>query len=167
MRNSQTAPSKRAHSLADRILQGAQALEALTKELSDSEWKMPVAGDGRTIGVVVHHVASSYPLEIELAQLLVSGKAISEATMEVVDQINAKHALDYAAVKKQEAIELLQQNSKAASNIVRKLTDAELENAAPVSLNANAPLTAQFFIEDHALRHSFHHLARIRATLKQ
>jgi hypothetical protein len=34
-----------------------------------------------------------------------------------------------------------------------------------VSLNADAPLTTQFFIEDHALRHSFHHLARIRAAL--
>jgi hypothetical protein len=35
-----------------------------------------------------------------------------------------------------------------------------------VSLNADAPLTCQFFIEDHALRHSYHHLARIRATLE-
>jgi hypothetical protein len=34
-----------------------------------------------------------------------------------------------------------------------------------VSLNADAPLTAQFFIEDHALRHSFQHLASIRSAL--
>lgn len=43
--------------------------------------------------------------------------------------------------------------------------DAELEKASTVSLNGDAPLTTQFFIEDHALRHSFHHLDRIRATL--
>ena len=30
---------------------------------------------------------------------------------------------------------------------------------------ANAPLTTQFFIEDHALRHRFHHLANIEAAL--
>jgi len=36
-----------------------------------------------------------------------------------------------------------------------------------VSLNANAPLTCQFILEDHAVRHSYHHLARIRAALQE
>jgi hypothetical protein len=31
----------------------------------------------------------------------------------------------------------------------------------------NAPLTCQFWLEDHAVRHSFHHLAKIRAALKR
>jgi hypothetical protein len=31
-----------------------------------------------------------------------------------------------------------------------------------VSLCAGAPLMTQFFIEDHALRHSGHHLSTIR-----
>jgi hypothetical protein len=41
------------------------------------------------------------------------------------------------------------------------------DRAATVSLNADATLTAQFFIEDHALRHSFHHLASIQAALNE
>ena len=45
------------------------------------------------------------------------------------------------------------------------LSDEQLDRAAPVSLNGDAPLTAQFLIEDHALRHSFHHLARVRTTV--
>ena len=44
-------------------------------------------------------------------------------------------------------------------------SDEELDRAAAVSLNAGAPLTCQFFLEDHAVRHSYHHLARIRAAL--
>jgi hypothetical protein len=48
---------------------------------------------------------------------------------------------------------------------IRALDDVELDRAATVSLNADAPLTCQFFLEDHAVRHSYHHLARIRATL--
>jgi hypothetical protein len=47
----------------------------------------------------------------------------------------------------------------------RALSDEELDRAATVSLNADAPLTCQFFLEDHAVRHSYHHLARIRAAL--
>jgi hypothetical protein len=46
------------------------------------------------------------------------------------------------------------------------LSDAELDSAAPLSLNADAPLTCQFMLEDHAVRHSYHHLAKIRAALK-
>jgi len=163
--NLQVNPNKRSSALAARIIQGATALENFANGLSVSDWQTPVLGDGRTIGVVIHHVASAYPLEIELAQLLASGQAIVEATMDVVDQMNAKHALEYAAVGKKETLELLRRNSEAAAEFVRAFTDSDLENSARVSLNADAPLTAQFFIEDHALRHSFHHLARIRATL--
>lgn len=167
MSDQQTNTTKKANDLADRILIGAVALEDYAEKLSDSDWQRKVAGDGRTIGVVVHHVASSYPVEIDLARLLASGQPITQVTMEVIDQMNAKHAQENVAVGKQETLDFLRRNSKAAADSVRVFTDMELEKAAPVSLNADAPLTTQFFIEDHALRHSFHHLARIRATLNE
>jgi hypothetical protein len=56
-------------------------------------------------------------------------------------------------------------SSRDAANAVRAFTDEELDRAAPFSLSFGAPVTAQFVIEDHALRHSWHHLARIRAAL--
>ncbi len=159
--------SQRANTLAERIELGANNLAAFAQELSTAEWQTPVPGDGRTVGVIVHHVASVYPLEIELAQVLASGNPITEATKEVIDQMNAKHAREYASVGKQETLDLLHRNSKIAADTVRTFEDEKLDNAAPVSLNANAPLSAQFFIEDHALRHSFHHLALIQAALKE
>lgn len=167
MSDSQTNNTKKANDIADRILMGAVALEDYAEKLSDSDWKRKVAGDGRTIGVVVHHVASLYPVEIDLARLLASGQPITNVTKDIVDQMNAKHAQENTTVEKKETLELLRGNSKAAADSVRAFTDIELEKAAPVSLNADAPLTTQFFIEDHALRHSFHHLARIRATLNK
>jgi hypothetical protein len=33
-----------------------------------------------------------------------------------------------------------------------------------VSLYDDAELTCQFMLEDHAVRHSYHHLARLRRT---
>jgi hypothetical protein len=36
-----------------------------------------------------------------------------------------------------------------------------------VSLNGDAPLTCQFMLEDHAVRHSYHHLAILRGTVKR
>jgi ribosomal protein L29 len=108
-----------------------------------------------------------YPLEIQLAQTLAKGQAIEGVTSEVVDKINADHAKKFDGVTKGEAIELLKQNSAAAAAAIRELSDEELEQAAPVSLNANAPLTCQFFVEDHPVRHSYHHLARIRTALQE
>jgi hypothetical protein len=83
-----------------------------------------------------------------------------------VHDINAKHAKEHDGVTKAAALDLLQRNSAAAAAAIRALSDAQLDEAAPVSLNSDAPLTCQFFLEDHAVRHSYHHLAKIRATLK-
>ncbi|TMG58194.1 MAG: hypothetical protein E6H86_14930 [Chloroflexi bacterium] len=52
--------SQRAEALAERIEQGARALGTLAEGLSDSEWRTPVTPDGRTVGVMIHHVASMY-----------------------------------------------------------------------------------------------------------
>jgi hypothetical protein len=159
--------SKRANALAERIEQGAQALAALAESLSEAEWQTIVPNEGRTVGVLIHHVASVYPLEVELAQGLAAGKPITGVTWDAINHMNAGHAQEHAAAGKQETLELLRQNSKLAANAIRQFSDEELDSAAPVSLNADAPLTAQFFVEDHALRHSFHHLASIQAVLNR
>ncbi|MCX6603895.1 MAG: hypothetical protein NTV52_09900 [Acidobacteria bacterium] len=113
--------STRSEALAVRLEAGASALAAFAATLSDTEWQTPVPKDGRKVGIVVHHVASVYPIEIHLAQELAAA--------------------------------------------IRALTDAELDNAAPVSLNSDAPLTCQFLLEDHAVRHSYHHLESLHAAL--
>ena len=157
--------SRRADALAERLEQGALALETFASRLTDSEWLTPVRSDGRSIGVIVHHVASMYPIEIELAQTLAKGQAVAGVTWDAVHQINAEHAQKFSAVTVQEAIALLKQNSRDAAAAIRAFCDEALDQAAPLSLNADAPLTCQFMLEGHAVAHSFHHLAAIRRTL--
>ena len=159
--------SNQANALAERIELGAEVLADLAESLSDAEWQTIVPNDQRPVGVLVHHVANMYPLEIDLVQQLAMGKPITGVTWDAVDQINAQHAEEHAIVSKQETIQLLRDNSKSAADKIRKLTDEQLNNAETISLYADAPLTTQFFIEDHPLRHSFHHLANIRAVLSR
>jgi hypothetical protein len=158
--------NRRARLLADRIEDGAASLAAFAEGLSETEWLEPVSStDRRPVGVIVHHVASVYPIEIDLARAIASGKAVTDVTWEVVAQLNRKHAQENAEVTKAAALELLRQNSREAAAAVRAFTDDELDQAAPFSLSFGGPVTAQFVIEDHALRHSWHHLARIRTAL--
>jgi hypothetical protein len=159
--------SKRSYELARRLELGALALEAFASSLTEFEWQSRVPEDGRKIGVVVHHVASVYPIEIQLAQTLAKGQAVEGVTWDVITKMNAAHAKEFESVTKEETLELLRRNSAAAAAAVRVLTDDELDQAAPVSLNSNAPLTCQFMLEDHAVRHSYHHLARIRVALQE
>jgi hypothetical protein len=158
--------SRRSELLADRIEEGAAALAAFAEGLSEEEWRTPVsASDRRPVGVTVHHVAGMYPVEVEAARAIAGGTPVTDVTWEVVAQLNASHAREHAGVTKAEALALLRRNSREAAAAVRAFTDEELDTAAPFSLSFGAPMTAQFVVEDHALRHAWHHLARIRKAL--
>ncbi|HEY0430753.1 MAG TPA: DinB family protein, partial [Pyrinomonadaceae bacterium] len=164
--NTSNTGSRRAAALAARIEQGAAGLATFAEGLPEVEWLTPVSNtDKRPVGVIVHHVASVYPIEVEVAKTIASGQAITEVTWEAIAEMNAKHATDQAAVTREATLDLLLRNSSEAAAAVREFTDEQLDQAAPFSLSFGAPVTAQFVIEDHALRHSWHHLARIRKAV--
>ena len=158
---------RRAEALADRIEKGAAELAAFAEGLSEKDWQTPGTSgkDRRPVGVLVHHVANMYPIEMGVVGAVASGKAVTDVTWDAVADINAKHATDQAQVTKAAALDLLRRNSREAAAGVRALTDEQLDRAAPFSLSYGAPMTAQFVIEDHPLRHAWHHLALIRMTL--
>jgi len=159
--------STRAENLAASLETGANALAEFASSLTPTEWETRLPRDGRKVGVVVHHVASIYPLEIELAQKLAAGGALTDVTWDAVHEMNAGHAREHDGVTQEEAVALLRTNAAVAAKTIRAMTDAELDKVAPNSLYGGAPLTCQFMLEDHAVRHSLHHLARIRATLRR
>ena len=155
----------RSESLAGILETGASALVDLASGLTDAEWQTRIPKDGRKIGVVVHHVGNMYPLEIQLAQKLAAGGELTDVTWDAVHAINAAHAKDNDAVTKEDAIAFLRRNAAAAAAAIRAMSDEELDKVAPNSLYGGAPLSCQFMLEDHAVRHSFHHAAKIRAAL--
>jgi hypothetical protein len=156
----------RANALADRVEEGAELLAAFAEQLTESEWRTVVtATDKRTVGVTVHHVANMYPIEMGVVQAVAGGNAVTDVTWDAVADINAQHASEQANVSKADAVALLRKNSREAADAIRQLTDEQLDVAAPFSLSFGAPVTAQFVIEDHPLRHAWHHLARIRTAL--
>ena len=53
--------STRTDAVADRLEHGARELAAFASGLTPAEWQTRVPGDGRKVGVTVHHVATMYP----------------------------------------------------------------------------------------------------------
>ena len=67
--------------------------------------------DGRPVGVIVHHVANMYPIEIDVARAVAGGKAVMDVTWEAVAQLNAKHSQEQAGVTKAAALDLLRRTA--------------------------------------------------------
>jgi hypothetical protein len=160
------AVSARANALAERLEQGVNTLVDLAIGLSDSEWRTPVSvTDRRTVGQIVNHVALVFPVEIHFAQVLGNGDPIVGVTWDTVHEMNGNHARENANPTREEAVTLLRQNGAAAAAAIRALGDRQLDAAAPNSMYADAPTTCQFMLEDHAVRHSYHHTQKIRRAL--
>jgi hypothetical protein len=157
--------TKRSEVLAARLEQGVRELTELAQSLNDEQWKTKIPHDGRTVGIVVHHVGTMYPIEIDLAQKLAAGQAVEGVTWDAVHELNANHAREHAQCTKEEAIDLVQRNSAAAAAAVRALSDEQLDTAAGLSLNSDGPRTCQFMLEDHAVGHAWHHLLKIKKAL--
>ena len=159
--------SKRADAIAKRIEQGGEALAAFTESLSEAEWQMVVPNEERTVAALVHHVAGYCVPLVEWAEGVAAGNPITGVTWDDIAQMNAQHGQEYANAGKQETLEMLRANTKAAADKVRQFTDEELDTAAPVCLYWDTPLSAQFFIEFHSVRHNYSHLDSIRAAFNR
>lgn len=155
----------RSEALAQRVLEGHRRLIDFIEGCSDAEWVTRVPNEERPVGVVIHHVASMLPIEVDFIKILASGKAIAGITSDEVDQMNAQHADENVSSTKDETLAILKRNSEITIAAIRKLTDEQLDRAATVSLHWEVPLTTQYFIEDHPLTHSYAHLSSIRDAL--
>src|SRR5215813_6043907 len=121
--------SRRAAALADRIEEGAAALASFAEGLSEAEWRAAgskTGTDRRSVGTIVHHVASMYSIEVDAARAVAGGKSVAEITWEFVAGINAKHSAEQPSVGKVETLELLRRNAREAAGAVRSFTDEDL-----------------------------------------
>jgi hypothetical protein len=125
-----TAAGSRANALAERLEEGARALAAFAGTLTDAQWQTRIPGDGRKVGVVVHHVAAMYPVEIQLAQVLAKGQPVTGVTWAGVHDMNASHARENDGVTREAALDLLRRNSADAARAIRALSAEDLDRAA-------------------------------------
>ena len=88
--------SQRSNVLAERLEQGARELAAFAATLTPAQWATRVPKDGRTVGVIVHHVANMYPIEIQIAQAVGAGQPVAGVSWDDVHAINAGHAKEFA-----------------------------------------------------------------------
>ena len=154
-----------ARELAERFERINDEVIAVVEGCSDEQWATLVPEEGRTVGVVCHHVAERYGFQTQLVQALSTGAAGPPDDEEAVNATNAQHMERYANCTKAEASALLRQNGAVAKAVVEALTDEQLEREGRLVLYGDNPVTARVIIEGRLLRHARFHLQGIRRVL--
>jgi hypothetical protein len=156
--------AERVQALADQFEQANQDLITFVQGLTDDQWQTMVPNEQRTVGVVLHHLASSHVPVSQAVAMIAAGQSLP-VTAELLDQINAAHAQQHAGCTRAETVALLQTTGPAAAAAIRALSDEQLDRSVPMALLGGAPLTAEQFAQGGLLGHIHGHRQSIQAAL--
>ena len=154
----------RAESLAKKYEAKAAELTATIQKLSDADWKKVTSAEKWPVGVTAHHVAGGHEPISGIVKTIASGQSIPNFTPGMLDEMNAKHAKDFAGCTKVETLALHEKGVKAAAAVVRSLGDADLDKSGTV-LTGMPAMTAHQVVEGILISHIDEHMGSIRKTV--
>jgi len=154
----------RAEALARQFETKAQEATTVFRSLGDADWKKTTGAEKWTVGVTAHHIASSHEGIAGIIKTIAAGQAMLHFTMEMLHEMNAKHAKEHAATTKTETLALHEKGAAAAAAIVRGLSDDQLAKTGTV-LGGMPPMSVEQVITNILIHHVDDHLGSIRKTI--
>jgi hypothetical protein len=155
--------SARAETLAKQFEAKAAELTGTLEKLTDADWKKTTGGEKWTVGVAAHHVAKSQRA-LPASQDSGRRQVGDPFTMAMLDEMNAKHAAEFANCTRDETLALHKRGVAAAAAAVRGFSDAELDRTG-TPLQGMPPMTTQQVIENILINHIEDHLGSIRKAV--
>jgi uncharacterized damage-inducible protein DinB len=151
---------ERSRALADDFAQANEEALAFAGTCTDEQWALTVPNEGWTVGIVLHHIAEGHAHGTRWLEEMASGRGVSESADEI-DKENAAHAVRAEATRQAETVALLQVNGSRLEAALRRLSDEELDRAAPFG-----PAGGRSFPTEElaavAARHTREHLSHAR-----
>jgi hypothetical protein len=150
--------------LAKQFEAKAQEATGVLEKLSEADWKKVTDAEKWSVGVAAHHVAQSHEGIANIIKAVVSGQSMGNFTMDMLNEMNAKHAKDFANCTKAETLDLHKKNAAAAAAVVRGLSDDQLAKSATV-LTGMPAMTAEQIVSGILINHIDDHFGSIRKTV--
>jgi hypothetical protein len=141
-----------------------QEATAILEKLSDADWKKMTATEKWTVGVTAHHMARSYEAVANIVKTIATGQTMPHFTTEMLDQMNAQHAKEFAGCTKPETIALHKKGAAAAAAVLRSLSDDELAKKGTVFTGV-PPMSGEELVKRALLGHIDEHFGSIRKTI--
>ena len=154
----------KAEALAKQFEAKVQEATAALERLSDADWKKTTASEKWTVGVVAHHLAGAHEGIAGIIKTVAAGQSMPPFTMDMLHDMNAKHAKEHAMATKAETVGLHKKGAAAAAATLRGLSDAELGRSATV-LTGMPPMSVEQIVGGILLHHIDEHLGSIKATI--
>jgi hypothetical protein len=154
----------KAEALAKQFETKVQEATGVFDRLSDADWKKVTSAEKWSVGVVAHHVAGGHEGISGIIKTVAGGQSVQGFTMDMLHDMNAKHAKDFASVSKAETIALHKKNAATAAAIVRGLSDADLGKSGTV-LTGMPPMSVEQIVNGILINHVDEHLKSVRATV--
>ena len=142
----------------------ADGAVAVLEKLSDTDWKKTTAAEKWTVAATAHHIARSYEPITHIIKTLAAGQALPHFTPQMLDEMNAQHAKEFASCSKGDTIDLLKKGAASTAAMLRSLSDAELAKSGTVFAGL-PPMTAEDMAKRALLDHIDEHFGSIRKTV--
>jgi hypothetical protein len=130
--------------------------------LSDADLRAKTDVEGWTVAACAHHAATASAPLASMAQAAAMGGPMPPITQAMLDEMNAKHAQDFAACSREETLAAIREQAPAAAQVVRGLSDEQLGRAAELPFGMT--MTAEQIIENVLIGHLVGHSQSIRAV---
>ena len=137
---------------------------ATLEKLGEADWTKVTEAEKWPVGVTAHHLASVLEPISSMIKAVAAGQAPGDLSMEMLDEMNARHARDFAGCTRAETIDLHRKGSATAAATIRGLSDADLATGGTV-LKGLPPMTAEQLIAGGLLGHIDEHYGSIRKTV--
>jgi uncharacterized damage-inducible protein DinB len=154
----------RGESLAREFEAKVEAATALLESLTAADWGKTTAAEKWTVAATAHHIARSFEPITGMIQGLAAGRTLPNFTPQMLDEMNAQHAKEFADCSKAETLALHKKGAAAAAGVLRGLSDAELAKSGTVFAGV-PPMTAEDMVKRALLDHIDEHFGSIRKTI--
>ena len=118
-----SANAGRSEALAKQFETKAEEAIATLQRLGDADWKKVTQAEKWSVGVTAHHMAGVLEAIAGMIETVASGRPFESFNPAAIDEMNARHARDYAGCTKAETIELFRKGVGVAAGTIRRLSD--------------------------------------------
>ncbi|MGH7366428.1 MAG: DinB family protein [Candidatus Rokuibacteriota bacterium] len=154
----------RSEALARQFEAKAQEAMATLEQLGEADWRKVTEAEKWPVGVTAHHFAGALEPISHMVKAVADGQSLGDFSLDMLDEMNARHAKEYADCTKAETIALHSKGTATAAAAIRGLSDEQLARSAPL-LTGAPPMTAEQLITGALLHHIDEHFGSIRKTV--
>jgi len=154
----------KSEALARRFEAKAREFLATLERLSEADWKKVTEAEKWSVGVTAHHLAGVLEPISGMVTAIAAGQSPGDLSREMLDEMNARHAKDFAGCTRAETIALHRRGAAAAAATIRGLDDEALARSGTL-LKDLPPMTVEQVIVGGLLEHSEEHIGSIRKTV--